>query len=597
MNISPQTSLLASVLQGKRSSSTGDLKKTVNMSDFLAHLRQANVQAGVVRNEPIAQRKMLDLLDTKVGMSQNTLTQLSSSLGELPPNIEPTKVGEDNVEMSIRQLLAWAGATNIPTQAGTLPTADLNPENWSIAIGKLTSEVKSSVESAVQSAFPNSVEGLFPSASNCKTEGESNSIAFGIVRIEAPGGSEVEVKGHPVPRDGVGTGRIGWGGRGISGAFGEMIAETTSGDSVSVKGHPISSEMTKLMDAAASLWQGSNPGEAATASAQTGAGVLGSTQSSNWNAGSTQVNQEVKDGIGRFGSVDGVAQAKIAELLSATGAKIVSAETAEVEAENQSSVNAVAMQASMTSAKTVKNAAFGLGKLNGTDSKPKVNEFEELLETASPDGAQEESFDLADSLLKSMKSVRKNQLEEENQTQTEVFTTDLKVETKIPTISKEAAQKVIMQTSDAMSDLAAAKRPGSVVIKLNPEDLGSLTVRVRSTGSRIEANVTASNDAVREALHAHRADLVHGVESRGFSLGSLQIGQESNSQPANPPAAQPNALQANLQQNGQGQNQNAEKSMTQDFERMGNMAAHLGTREQIAAQQVVASTIGVNYLA
>ena len=92
MNISPQTSLLASVLQGKRSSSAGDLKKTINMSDFLAHLRQVNVQAGVVRNEPNAQRKMLDLLDTKVGMSQKTLTQLSSSLGELPPNIEPTKV-------------------------------------------------------------------------------------------------------------------------------------------------------------------------------------------------------------------------------------------------------------------------------------------------------------------------------------------------------------------------------------------------------------------------------------------------------------------------------------------------------------------------
>lgn len=602
MNITPQTSLLASVLQGKRSSGDAGAQKTSKMSDFLAHLSQVNVRAEVVRNEPIAQRKLLDLLDKKVGLSQDSLTQLSSSFGELPSDIQPVKVGENQYELSVRQLLAWAGAANIPTQAGTLPTADWSPQNWSAAIGKLTNEVKTSVESAIQEAVPSSVKELFTTVANCFSEGDQAAKTLGLLKAGSAGfeGEGVEVKGHPISAKDGGSNHVSWGHGMFSGAFASAIDETNEADAVSVKGHPISAEMTKLMAATQNLWQSVSPGEAATLAAQTTqtgiASVIGTGQTTAWNAGSTKGSQEVKDGVGRFGVLDGTPQTKMAELLTASGAKIVSADGADADAENQSSVNAIATQAVMNSAKTVKNAAFGFAKANGVGPAAKVSEFEKVLETASPESIEEnQSVDLADSLLKSMKSVRKAKLDSETDTQTGTFSTDMKVEVKLPTITKEAAQKVILQTSDAMSDLAAAKRPGSVIIKLNPDELGSLTVRVKSTGSTIEANVTASNEAVREALHAHRADLVKGVESKGFSLGSLQIGNESASQPANPAATQASTIHANLQHNGQGHHQ--EKSMTQDFERMGNMAAHLKPTEQIASQQVVASTIGVNYLA
>ncbi|MCH7903132.1 MAG: flagellar hook-length control protein FliK [Armatimonadetes bacterium] len=98
-----------------------------------------------------------------------------------------------------------------------------------------------------------------------------------------------------------------------------------------------------------------------------------------------------------------------------------------------------------------------------------------------------------------------------------------------------AAQQIVSSVHDSIIDhiqeIAASQGRGRVVIRLQPEDLGSITVSVRSFGQRVEADIRASNDAVRDALVAHRGDLVQSVESKGLSLDSFNVGQEADGEP------------------------------------------------------------------
>ena len=100
---------------------------------------------------------------------------------------------------------------------------------------------------------------------------------------------------------------------------------------------------------------------------------------------------------------------------------------------------------------------------------------------------------------------------------------------------RQAAQQVVSSVHDSIVDhiqeIAASQGRGRVVIRLQPEDLGSITVSVRSFGQRVEADIRASNDAVRDALVANRGDLVQSVESKGLSLDSFNVGQEADGEP------------------------------------------------------------------
>lgn len=113
-----------------------------------------------------------------------------------------------------------------------------------------------------------------------------------------------------------------------------------------------------------------------------------------------------------------------------------------------------------------------------------------------------------------------------------------------------AKQKVIEQ----IEEIAATRKNGRVTMKLSPDDLGTITLAVRSLGSEIETKVTASNENVRHALHAHRAELVQSVESRGLTMNSFTVGSEAP-------------------QDQQG-NQKQDQPTRQDFARSHNLWAH-----------------------
>ncbi len=114
----------------------------------------------------------------------------------------------------------------------------------------------------------------------------------------------------------------------------------------------------------------------------------------------------------------------------------------------------------------------------------------------------------------------------------------------------EAKAKVIEQ----IEEIAATRGNGRVTIRLNPDDLGTITLAVRSFGDNVEAKITASNDNVRQSLHTHRADLVQSVESRGLNMNSFTVGSETH---------------ADAQQHGSGKQQG--QDMRQEFARSHNL--------------------------
>ncbi|MBS1721910.1 MAG: flagellar hook-length control protein FliK [Armatimonadetes bacterium] len=100
-----------------------------------------------------------------------------------------------------------------------------------------------------------------------------------------------------------------------------------------------------------------------------------------------------------------------------------------------------------------------------------------------------------------------------------------------PTVlPKQVVDSIRQQIVDRIETMANAHRNGSVKIKLNPDDLGTITLTVRNFGTKIDTSIKASHDDVRAALELNRADLVKNVESRGLSLNSFQVGQDAQSQ-------------------------------------------------------------------
>jgi flagellar hook-length control protein FliK len=94
---------------------------------------------------------------------------------------------------------------------------------------------------------------------------------------------------------------------------------------------------------------------------------------------------------------------------------------------------------------------------------------------------------------------------------------------------------------DRIDEMLATRAPERVVIQLEPVDLGTIMVDVRSFGGRTEATVSASDEAVRQALAAHRQELVQSVESRGLNLAQFNVAPDGSS------AGQQSASQAAMQ--------------------------------------------------
>lgn len=111
--------------------------------------------------------------------------------------------------------------------------------------------------------------------------------------------------------------------------------------------------------------------------------------------------------------------------------------------------------------------------------------------------------------------------------------------------------------ADTIRDLVEARRPGQVVLRLQPDDLGTVTVVVKTLGPRVDASVTASDPGLRASLAQHHHELAASVERRGLQMGTFTVGHENASWSASRDA---------------GYRQQQHRPMTEDFERVGRLA-------------------------
>lgn len=121
-------------------------------------------------------------------------------------------------------------------------------------------------------------------------------------------------------------------------------------------------------------------------------------------------------------------------------------------------------------------------------------------------------------------------------------------------------EQIVKQVADRLDQVLSSRRNGSIVVHLEPRELGQITVNIRQFGTRIDAEITTSNAQVRENLESGRQQLVQQVEAKGLSLGSLNV----NSQDA-----------------GMNGGRNPQENLQRDdFERMRNMSEVFGDSTQ-----------------
>lgn len=110
--------------------------------------------------------------------------------------------------------------------------------------------------------------------------------------------------------------------------------------------------------------------------------------------------------------------------------------------------------------------------------------------------------------------------------------TNVEAKTEIKVLDSKTTDHVIRQVADRLEQLAAAKPRNGVTIHLEPFDLGKVTMTIKSSGSEVEAHITASHEAVRQALEQSRPLLQHALDQRGMNLVSVDVNSQTLTQDA-----------------------------------------------------------------
>jgi flagellar hook-length control protein FliK len=100
----------------------------------------------------------------------------------------------------------------------------------------------------------------------------------------------------------------------------------------------------------------------------------------------------------------------------------------------------------------------------------------------------------------------------------------------IEPLAAGATKRILRTIADQIERLAASRPRRGVTIRLDPKDLGTITLVVKSVGKQISAHLFAENEQVRLALQQSRPELNHALEARGYNLLDVNVGQSGPQQ-------------------------------------------------------------------
>jgi hypothetical protein len=105
------------------------------------------------------------------------------------------------------------------------------------------------------------------------------------------------------------------------------------------------------------------------------------------------------------------------------------------------------------------------------------------------------------------------------------------------TLSPMQQTEMLKRIAERIEVLAAMRSTQEVTIRLAPNDLGSITLVVRSLNGGVDAEIYASEDRVRTALHQGQAHLAQALEGRGVNVNAVTVSvqpEHSSSQGSQP---------------------------------------------------------------
>ncbi|MFY9234828.1 MAG: flagellar hook-length control protein FliK [Fimbriimonadaceae bacterium] len=91
-------------------------------------------------------------------------------------------------------------------------------------------------------------------------------------------------------------------------------------------------------------------------------------------------------------------------------------------------------------------------------------------------------------------------------------------------------REVVRQVSERIEHLAAMRSTETITVKLEPFELGTITLSIKASEGNVETRIAASNDQVRQALELNGAQLSRALEGKGLNLSQMSVGHQAASQ-------------------------------------------------------------------
>lgn len=99
---------------------------------------------------------------------------------------------------------------------------------------------------------------------------------------------------------------------------------------------------------------------------------------------------------------------------------------------------------------------------------------------------------------------------------------------------EEVARRGVEQIIARVDRLQELRPPGNIVIRMSPEDLGTVTLTIRSGSVQPEARISASHEQMFSALQTHKQELSAVVEAKGVTLSGFDFNNQSGRQDSDP---------------------------------------------------------------
>ncbi len=113
--------------------------------------------------------------------------------------------------------------------------------------------------------------------------------------------------------------------------------------------------------------------------------------------------------------------------------------------------------------------------------------------------------------------------------QTTTKPTDKTVAETKPEVKSEPS-KVMQRVVEQIQTMLESKRPRTITLRLDPPELGSLQISIKTIGNQVETKILATNGDVRNMVENGKEQLIQMLNSRGLELGAMHVGTQSQNQ-------------------------------------------------------------------